>query len=217
MIAAEEMHGLRLGMGPGPWGALRLSMARGSFLSDLRRWAGVNGGYGLEAPTHLLRALYIRDHCAIQVPGVPAAIGVSPCDPHPDVTGEWMAWWSWLIGLDVLDLALHDAPGRPAVGSKCPPRFFDLLEANAIDVAAWTTTWRTQFREQILPQGTAVERQLALDPRRPRGGLLTVRVLPLQEAWLSWVDSSMLLVSQELRTDPSAYADQATATMPINR
>lgn len=190
---------------------------QGAFISDLRRRAGVIGGYGLEAPTHLLRALYIRDHSAIQVPSIPAAIGVIPSDPHPELAGEWMAWWSWLIGLDVLDPALHDAPRRPAVGSRCPPRFFDLLEANAIDVAAWTTSWRTQFREQILPPGTAVERQLALDPRRPRGELLTVRVLPLQEPWLSWVDSSMLLVSQELRTDPSAYADQATSAMPINR
>ena len=192
-------------------------MARGWFASGLRRWAGVDGGYRLEAPTHLLRALYIRDHCAIQVPGIPAAIGVSPSDPHPELAGEWMAWWSWLIGLDVLDPALHDAPGRPAVGSKCPPRFFDLLEGDAIAVAAWTTSWRTHFREQILPQGTAVERQIALDPRRPSGGLLSVRVLPLQEPWLSRVDSSMLLVSQELRTDPSPYADQATSTMPINR
>ena len=54
-----------------------MSMAMGSFLSGLRSWAAVDGGYGLEAPTHLLRALYLRDHCAIQVPGVPAAIGVS--------------------------------------------------------------------------------------------------------------------------------------------
>lgn len=31
-----------------------------SFLSVLRTWAGVGGEYGLEAPTHMLRALYMR-------------------------------------------------------------------------------------------------------------------------------------------------------------
>lgn len=43
--------------------------------------------------------------------------------------------------MDVLNDRLRDVPGRPAMGSTCPPRIFELLDANAADVVAVVIAW----------------------------------------------------------------------------
>lgn len=174
--------------------------------------ASVHGEYAVEMPVHLLRALYVRDRWGLPLDEPPRALGIAITEPLIGVglADAWAAWWSWLVGLDTTDPRLLDMPGQPARGSQCPPAFATLLDAHAHEVSAWTTTRRTQFREEIVPAGTGVEQRLAREfPPREPGRRLSVGVLPLHAPWLTWVDPTRLLVSQRLREDPNEYLAQA--------
>ncbi|MBM6400447.1 hypothetical protein [Phycicoccus sonneratiae] len=191
--------------------------AREALRRRFRPRAGSTGAYAMEMPVHLLRALYVRDHWGLEVTDPPPALGLARDEAlgGAELAPVWSAWWTWLVGLDAADPRLLDRPGRPAPGSRCPPVFAALLDDDSARVGAWTTSWRTRFRDEILPRGTGVEQRLAGepsggDPGRP----LSVAVLPVDGPWLSWVGPSRLLVSQHCREDPERYLARAAASRP---
>lgn len=186
-------------------------MARGSTDRLLPMWRplfkqGIWGAYSVEMPTHLLRALYVRDRWGIPVPDPPPALGVARLESRPELADDWNSWWNWLKGLDVLDTSLYDEPGTPSTGSLCPPRIYRLLDENGSEIGEWTNSWRRSFRDANARRDPAAsERRIAMETDRQVRGTLVFRVLPLRDEWLQWVEPRYLLVSQRLRDNPSTY------------
>jgi hypothetical protein len=141
-------------------------------------------------PTHLLRALYVRDRWGIIATDPPRALGVTTVteEQRLELTTDWHSCWAWLSELDVTDDRLLDRPDELAQGSQCPPPIHALLAESAEEVSSWTTRWRTTFRDEIATGSTGVEQKLArLVARGGNGRPLVVRVLPLDGQWLTWV------------------------------
>lgn len=191
-------------------------------MSRSRRALGLHRGgetaraeFALEMPVHLLRALYARDRWGMTWSGPPRSLGVPTqvTGQRPDLASPWTTWWEWLTRLEVTDDRLRDRPDGLAEGSLCPPAVHALLAEEAESVALWTSGWRRRFANEILTAGTDVERQLAR--RAPSSeGLLTIRVLPLVDPWLTWVSPRCLLVSEKMRESPETYATQAQRNAP---
>lgn len=189
----------------------------------------VNGAPSWRVAVHqslpMCFALYLRDCAGLGAVGRPAVSALKPAVHCTDarqvlhaVGGftalrvEWEAWWYELVAGRGNGESLPTPPDFPEFDAM--PALQRLTHAHYGTALTWTQEWdeaRRQRELARLPDSTRVdfaelvrERELELG-RAARNFTLDVVELPLSELRAWFVEPDMLLVSEDLRDDETAF------------